>query len=56
MKGGSSWYCMTKACIQPAHGPSVGSPMACQRASTSHSSHHPIASSTLHAPMENSNR
>ena len=57
MKLGSIWYCMTKACSQPAYGWVCGiASSAGQRVATSQAAHHAIASSRLLAPMKNSRR
>src|SRR6478672_6850676 len=56
MKLGSIWYCITKACSQPAYGCGWCSPNALQRVSASHNVHHSMASSTLLDPMKNISR
>src|SRR5512133_553050 len=56
MKLGNTWYCMTKACSQPAYGEGWCIGNHCQRVVASHAAHHSIASSTLLAPMKNSSR
>ena len=56
MKLGNTWYCITKACSQPAYGEGCGIASAGQRAAASHAAHHSIASSRLLAPMKNISR
>lgn len=56
MKGGSNWYCITMACIQPGKMREAGSSPSCQRLSMSQSAHQAIASNTLTAPTKNSSR
>ena len=50
MKVGSTWYCITKACIQPAGTLGVGSQPPSQP------DHQPIAASTLAAPTKKRSR
>src|SRR5688572_2344806 len=55
-KLGSIWYCITKACSQPAYGSVCGIDGAPQRADASHAAHQAIANSKLVAPMKNISR
>ena len=56
MKVGSTWYCITKACIQPAGTDGCDIAQTGHRALISHKVHQPMASSTLLAPTRNSSR
>ena len=56
MKLGSTWYCMTNACSQPAKTGGCGIAQPDERFDASQAVHHSIASSRLPAPMKNIRR
>ena len=56
MNGGSTWYCMTIACIQPAEPAAAAGRCRASARRRATAAHHAIASSTLVAPTKNSSR